>query len=50
MDKIETLFVYNLYLFINKAFEITFINMRFNAESKEKKTFNPLIEVLKPCK
>jgi len=47
MSEIETLFVNNLYLFITKALDIIFIHTKFNAESKEKKKFNPLIEAPK---
>lgn len=50
MNEIETLFVHNLYLFITKASDIIFIHTKFNAESKEKKTFNKLIEAPKLSK
>jgi hypothetical protein len=50
MSKTETLFVNNLYLFITKTHDIIFIYTKFNAESKEIKTFNPLIEAPKLSK
>lgn len=40
MNVITTLFVHNLCLFVNKAFDIVSIHMKFNAKSKEKATFN----------
>lgn len=50
MSKIKTLFVHNLYLFMTKAFDIIFIHTKFNAERKEEKTFNTLIEAHKAFK
>lgn len=50
MSKIKTLFVHNLYLFMTKALDIIFIHTKFNAESKEEKTFNTLIEAYKVSK
>lgn len=45
MNVITTLFVHNLCLFVNKAFDIVSIHMKFNAKSKEKAHLILLIEL-----
>lgn len=50
MNEIESLFAHNSYLFVNKSLDIIFAHTKFNAECKEKKTFNLLIEVYKISK
>lgn len=49
MNEIKSLFC-SQFIFITKALDIIFVYTKFNAECKEKKTFNPSIKVFKLSK
>lgn len=50
MINMKPSFVHNLFLLINKAFDVIFIHTKFNVKSKEKSTFNLPIKIVRSFK